>query len=60
MSRQPRYIVWLIEKKGGSWVEQGDGPLTKLTAERIAREIRSLCWAVKVLPDGMSPHRPEP
>ena len=34
-----RYIVWIREN--GRWVEQGDGPLPKATAERIAREIRA-------------------
>jgi hypothetical protein len=33
-----KYIVWI--KENGAWVEQGDGPLTKKTAERIARELR--------------------
>lgn len=47
-------IVWI--KENGSWVEQGDGPLTPKTAERIAREIRQdFGIPVKILPVGQTP-----
>lgn len=49
-----KYLVWI--KEDGCWVEQGDGPLTKLQAERIAREIRQDCRVpAKVLPVGIEP-----
>lgn len=49
-----KYLVWIKEK--GSWVEQGDGPLSQATAERIAREIRKECGvSAKVLPVGVEP-----
>lgn len=49
----PKYIVWL--KEDGIWVEQGDGPLTLKTAERIVRELRRECGgAYKILPVGQS------
>lgn len=49
-----KYIVWV--KDDGRWQEQGDGPLTKKEAERIAGEIRRECRCpAKVLPVGMEP-----
>jgi hypothetical protein len=39
MEKTMKYVVWI--KENGSWVEQGDGPMGKATAERIAREIRA-------------------
>lgn len=59
-----KYIIWLKEDrewKGmclpeGRWVEQGDGPLTRKTAERIAREIRQdFGIPVRILPVGCDP-----
>ncbi len=53
-SSSDRYVVWVKEK--GNWVEQGDGQLTKKTADRIAREIRQDCGCpVKVLPADTQP-----
>ena len=49
-----KYIVWIIEKRGGIWEENGEGPLTLKTAKRIARETPG-CHAVKVLPVGREP-----
>ncbi len=49
-----KYIVWI--KEDGAWVEQGDGPMTQLQANRVASEIRKDCGcAAKVLPVGMEP-----
>lgn len=49
-----KYIVWI--KENGHWVEQGDGPLSQKTAERIAREIRKECGvACRVRPVGQDP-----
>jgi len=51
-----KYLVWVRE--GNGWVEQGDGPLTLTTAERIAREIRQDCHVrAIVLPVGVEPKR---
>jgi len=50
-----KYIVWIIENRGGIWEENGEGPLTLNTAERIARETPG-CHAVKVLPVGREPN----
>ncbi len=52
---KPRFIVWIRED--GQWVEQGDGPLSLVTANRIAKELwQDFRVATKVLPDGISPH----
>lgn len=49
-----KYLVWIRED--GNWVEQGDGPLSKITAERIARDIRHGCHVrAIVLPVGVEP-----
>jgi len=48
-----KYIVWIIEKRGGIWRKRRR-PLTLKTAERIARETTG-CHAVKVLPVGREP-----
>lgn len=49
-----KYVIWLKEK--GEWVEQGDGPLTLKTAERIVRELRQdFGGAYKILPVGDEP-----
>lgn len=51
-----RYLVWI--KEDGVWVEQGDGPLSLRTAERIAHEIKQDCRVpAKVLPVGQQPIR---
>jgi hypothetical protein len=48
-----KYIIWL--KEDGLWVEQGDGPLTRKTADRIASEIRKdFGIPVRILPVGMT------
>lgn len=50
-----KFIVWIRED--GQWVEQGDGPLSKVTAERIAREIRQdFGIGVRVIVDGIDPN----
>jgi len=49
-----KYIVWV--KDEGRWCEQGDGPLSLKTAERIAREIRQdFGCRVKVMLAGLHP-----
>lgn len=49
-----KYIVWIRED--GRWVEQGDGPLTKRDADRIAAEIRQdFRRKAIVLPAGQEP-----
>lgn len=51
-----KYIVWVRE--GGYWYPNGDGPLTKKQAERIAREVRQECRVnTKVLPVKNQPRR---
>lgn len=51
-----RFVVWI--KQRGEWTEQGDGPLSKATAERIAREIREdFRLPVRVEPAGVVPLR---
>ena len=50
-----RYIVYIRDRD--YWVDIGEGELTKIQAERIAKEIRSdsgiMC---KVLPVGCEPN----
>ena len=49
-----KYVVWI--KEDGRWVEQGDGPMTKANADRVAKEIRRECGCpAKVLPEGSEP-----
>jgi len=49
-----KHIIWF--KENGKWVEQGDGPLTMKTAERIVRELRAEVGGIyKVLPVGEVP-----
>lgn len=50
-----RYIVWIKQRRDGSWEENGEGSLTKLQADRIAKETRHLVVAVRVLPVGEEP-----
>lgn len=50
-----KYIIWIKEKRGDKWEEQGDGPLSSHTAERIAREIRHLCYDVRIVQAGLTP-----
>jgi hypothetical protein len=50
-----KYLVWVIERAGGRWEPNGDGELTMKQAERIVKEIRSLCFAVRVRPVGYGP-----
>ena len=38
--RNMKYIVEI--KEDGQWVPQGDGPMGKATAERVARELKSM------------------
>lgn len=54
MSAKNKYIVWY--KENGNWVEQGDGPLTLLTAERIVRELKRECGgSYRILPEEVTP-----
>lgn len=54
MSAKTKYVVWYREN--GVWVEQGDGPLTLKTAERIVRELRADCGgSYRILEEGVSP-----
>ena len=50
-----KYIVWIREDTSVfGWVEQGDGPLTLLEAQRIAREVSRECRVgTCVLPVGV-------
>lgn len=49
-----KYIVWIRED--GQWVDNGDGPMTKREAERVAREIRRECRTAAIaLPAGYEP-----
>lgn len=49
-----QFVVWI--KEDGQWVEQGDGPMGRATADRVAREIKQdFDIAVKVLPVGQEP-----
>ncbi len=49
-----KFIVWIREK--GQWVENGDGPMGKATAERVAREVaKDFKIGTKVLPAGTEP-----
>ena len=50
-----KYIVWI--KEDGRWVEQGDGPLTLKTAERIAKEIRRDCRVAARVESALPPLR---
>jgi len=44
-----KFIVMIRED--GQWVENGDGPVSRATADRMAREIRKECnVATKVVP----------
>jgi hypothetical protein len=49
-----KVIVWV--KEADKWEENGDGPVTRLQGERMAREIRKDCGCpAKVLPVGVEP-----
>ena len=50
-----KFIIWIREARTSEWELQGGGPLPEKTANRIAREIRPLCWKVRVLPVGEEP-----
>jgi hypothetical protein len=61
-----KYNVWFFDKDTrpgyynpdtyGTWVNQGDGPMGKKTAERIARELHEDFGSrTQVLPDGSEP-----
>jgi hypothetical protein len=50
-----KHLVWLKETADARWETNGDGPLSKKTADRIAREIRPLTAAARVLPVGTEP-----
>lgn len=53
-----KYTVW-IKERGQSWCENGDGPVTQLQANRIAREIASdFGIPTRVLPLGEWPGCP--
>jgi len=60
-----KYLLWLkfseraAERNSeppGVWIEQGDGPLTKKQAQRIASEIQSDGITIKTLPVGTAPN----
>jgi hypothetical protein len=54
MNNEIEYEVWV--KENDVWEVNGDGPLTKLTADRIAKEIKRECGVpTKVLPVGEQP-----
>ena len=56
MSKTTKYIVWIDERDGEGWQEQGDGPLTLRQAERIAINIRNYCGCrILIKPEGYSP-----
>ena len=50
-----KHLVWLKETADARWEPNGDGPLSEKTAQRIAREIRHLTAATRVLPVGTDP-----
>lgn len=50
-----KYIVWL--RDDGTWAPNGDGPMTRRDADRVAREIRKdFGIATRVLPPEMDPN----
>lgn len=54
MSAQ-RFLVWFKES-GESWQDTGEGPMTRLQADRIARELELECHCLcVVLPVGTEP-----
>ena len=56
MNKATKYIVWVDERDGKGWHEQGNGPLSLKQAERIAKEIRQDCGCrVTIKPDGFLP-----
>lgn len=53
-----KFIVWIRED--GQWVEQGDGPLSKVTAERIALEREAIAGHLfRDFIDSLASCRPE-
>lgn len=56
-----KYIVWIRERdaltrKLGPWIENGDGPVTQHTADRMVRELREdFGLPVRALPAGQTP-----
>lgn len=67
LAENGKFVVWLrmCDGRGDEdvpddrWVEQGDGPLTRKTADRIAKEIAGFSghWCkTRVLPAGMDPN----
>ena len=50
-----KHLVWLKETADARWEPNGDGPLSEKTAQRLAREIRHLTAATRVLPVGTEP-----
>ena len=37
------FIIWIREKKGSAWEQQGDGAMPFFTATRIVKEIGHIC-----------------
>jgi hypothetical protein len=56
-----KYIIWIREREEhtnnlGPWIENGDGPMSKATAERVERELRAdFHLPVRALPVGCEP-----
>ena len=50
-----KYIIWVDERDGTGWQQQGDGALTLKQAERISWEIREDCPRCRIhfIPVGM-------
>ena len=62
MSQQTKYLVWVKDRDstpecysvGKQWVPNGEGPLTRLQADRIARETGGMV-RTRVLECGLTP-----
>jgi len=55
MKTKAKYIVWVVQEKGDRPEPNGDGSVSFAAAQRISREIRSLCHRVHVAPVGWQP-----
>jgi hypothetical protein len=43
-------IIWVKANRGDAWTEYAEGVMSARAAFRIAKQIRSSVWLVKVLP----------